>query len=682
MYNIDYIINELSYRVTTGKPDFTDHSHLQILVEILEEQRWPETSIVSAIRNILLLAEAGPKQPSTPSNLVKIYLQQGEKAPEGRKAKKGPRGGMYFLGSPREKQSRGSGDKTKKVDKSVSKQTQQPITKKEPARQKQVAPKKQPPVVEPPKVDKKGKYIPSEQDRQVVSKTLKTTSTKTGMLSNPADVKVMSQFEDDVDKLMDTRSKELAKAIVDKYKLSVNRNTELGNSSKLYIGAIDKKYRKIFSGPTGNAASTIIAQVLKDTGAMGERGGYTKKSMTPNNILSDKETMKLEKTADGIKLGPHIIKHAKKYDYKSLKERYVKEVGLSPQQASKTVKQIKKAADRYNFYLDNINSVFGQGDVSVLQVCPECDITTQQGREQTKQATIKKIVDKMKTLSAGTESKEVKDIINDFNSLGSISESKEYQKKLNDIIFKFSQADETKATSADITEMVDYLRLLNEGKMVYLPADSNFALGDIFTLPSKQPTIDDLLKHKGDASSLFTSFEDRSVKKGTGGASASKGKILLTKYKHKDTQKDLLSIIDNYGGLMNKKDYKSSDKLISTLSKKYSKALKSDKDFVSKEKNKKAWFKRNGSKLHDVKAWDRFYTLGYMLSAINRSDIEFQALQNSKYNVTKKGVTHELSDGLNTIAEWEFEISMRNQQGKPLNQYGSRFYHVDYKNKD
>lgn len=42
---------------------------------------------------------------------VKIYLNKGEKPPKGKKAIKGPKGGMYFMGSPEEKKAKENGKK-------------------------------------------------------------------------------------------------------------------------------------------------------------------------------------------------------------------------------------------------------------------------------------------------------------------------------------------------------------------------------------------------------------------------------------------------------------------------------------------------------------------------------------------------------------------------------------------
>jgi len=208
--NFDKIVTELSYRVSTGLPDFKNEEHLEILIDILKEHRWKDDKIVNLVKNIILLSEA-------------------ESIP----------------------------NKTEPKDNETATPEKEPI-----------------------QTDKSGNYVPSEKDRQIVAKTLELTSTKTSMLSSPEDVELMDNFENDVDQLLNSRSKDLAYALIKKYKLKINKEVELGNPSKLYIGAIDSKYRKIFSGTTGNLASTIVAQILKDTGAIGKKVGFTKKSMT------------------------------------------------------------------------------------------------------------------------------------------------------------------------------------------------------------------------------------------------------------------------------------------------------------------------------------------------------------------------------------------------------------------
>ena len=676
--DFDVIANELAYRV--GKPNLKNEEHLGVLVEILKEAGWSNAAITYFVRNVIIIAEANSIPDPKQSRKVKIYISPGEKPPKGRKLLKGPQGGTYFLGTPQEKSGRDNKKSTGKqntpTDKSKVAPKQQTVaTKPDDAKPLSTTQTKQP--VEKPEVkfDKSGKYIPSEQDKQVVNKSMQTTSTKAGMLTSDEDKKILSQFSDDVDKLLNTRDPKLASDMVLKYKLSVNKDPKVGEPSKLYIGSISRENRKIFSTNTGNTASTIVAKILQDAGALGERGGYTKKSMTANKIFTTEATLKIQKDKDGkVKLGNQLIPRAKNYDYANVESILVKN-GFSADKAKKTTDFIRKWVNKHNFTLDHIDEIVGGNELKVLQICDKCDVSTSEGLENTKKATVNKVIEKMKLLSGNSIDKNTQQIIDDFDSLKSITDNKKYQEKLNDILHKFSTNKNTTETSADITEVIDFLRVLNRGVAAYLPSASNFALGDILTAPLKQPTISDIIKNKDNLGTIFVSLDDRSVKKGTGGASASKGKIQLTKFKNKDTQKDLLRISDNYDELINKNDVKSADKLISELEKKYSSILQNDPDYINRIKTKDTWIKANSKKLHNTEIWDRYYKLGYIMQSIYNNDIDFQAFQNSKYDVKKNSVEHDLSDGIHNVAKLGFEPSMIGPTGKPNNPYPTRFHH-------
>jgi len=61
------------------------------------------------------------KQLLTEDKKVKIYVQKGKKPPKGKSLKKGPRGGSYFVGSPKEKQTYEKGGSKKPASKPASK---------------------------------------------------------------------------------------------------------------------------------------------------------------------------------------------------------------------------------------------------------------------------------------------------------------------------------------------------------------------------------------------------------------------------------------------------------------------------------------------------------------------------------------------------------------------------------
>jgi len=78
------ILNELSYRVSSGIPDLTNEQHLMKLWDILKEHKWPVDARVELLKN---LNEA----------IGKVYTKKG-KQPKGAKLMTGPRGGLYYYG--------------------------------------------------------------------------------------------------------------------------------------------------------------------------------------------------------------------------------------------------------------------------------------------------------------------------------------------------------------------------------------------------------------------------------------------------------------------------------------------------------------------------------------------------------------------------------------------------------
>ena len=84
--NFKKILNELSYRVSTGIPDLTNEQHLMKLWDILKEHNWNVDARVELLKNLQ-------------EKIGKVYVQKG-KGPSGVKLQVGPRGGKYYMGNP------------------------------------------------------------------------------------------------------------------------------------------------------------------------------------------------------------------------------------------------------------------------------------------------------------------------------------------------------------------------------------------------------------------------------------------------------------------------------------------------------------------------------------------------------------------------------------------------------
>lgn len=639
---IDEILLEWSYKLDSGLPEVKNPKHLGVLANILRnEYKWDTISIKEFIRNILIIGED------------KVYVQKGKKAPKGAKLKKGERGGIYYMGDKKT----GIPDNTpntKQQTKSTTKVKKEPVDNKKEKIQ-----------------SNNDNYEITDNDIKSINGSLQNAINKTSGNAQ----KVYNNFSKDVMTFLKNPTSKIGNELVQKYNISINKDVDYGEPSKLYIGAAGKENKayRAFSG-AGNKQSTIISNKLKGVGSLKQKGGFTKKTMTPNRIFTEKNTINIKKSAKGAQIGNHLLPYAKNYDYNNVKNLFIKK-GLSKEDADSKIKELKTRVDRHNFIIDNIESIVGGNTLDVLKICDKCNVDSPNGIELTKQAVIQKTINKMKELGTDISVGSNK-IIKMFGELNKVKDKKQYNNQLNEILYTFSKSNDTKATSADVTEIIDYLRILNNGAPAYLPEASNFALGDILRLPTKQPTIKEIMD-ADDISSIFVSLEDRSVKKDAGGASESGGKIKLTKFNNPDTQNDLLKIVDNYKQLIHSNDIKSSDKLISYLEKKYSSVLSSDKKYVSKIKSKDEWIKRNSKKLHDTNIWDRYYKLGYMLTAIHNSDISFQGYQNSRYSVKSKFVEHDITDGVNRVAFLEFDPTQISDAGKPNNPYPTRFHHVD-----
>lgn len=655
---INKIAGEWVYRV--GQPDIKMKSHLIELINILKEYNWPEKAITQFITNILL----------TESELIKVYLKKGENAPKNKKIKIGPRGGKYFLATKGEKE---DFEKNKNINR--SKNIEQP-KKDEDEKQEPTEKHNTEKSID---VDSHGNYIPSEEDKKIVYKSLKNMSPKIGMLASDEDKKILQNFETDIEKLINTRDQNLAKEIVNKYKLSTNKDPEIGKNTKLYIGAISHRDRKIFSGGTGNLASSVVAKILTDLGALGPKKAiFTKKSLTPNKIFKKEKTIKLKESSSGhIEIGNHKIYKAKNYNYDTLKQLLITKKNVDVNEADNIVNYIKSWVNRHNYIIDNIKSIIKDTEINVLSVCDECDMTTDDGINKTKTMALQQIMDLLKEKNKTHKDPDLNRIINKFSDILETKDRKEFEEKLKDIVVDISSNEKTTESSADIIEVIDYIRVLNSGNAAILPAQDNFPLGDLIVLPKRQPTIEDILNNNNNLDSIFVSLDNRSVKKGVGGASASKDKIQLTKFKNDKVKDDLMKIVNNYSALIHEKNVKEADNIISYLENKYKYILDSDESYKKSIGDKKRWIEVNSNKLHDVQVWDRYYKLGYMLQSIYNNTVDFQAFKNSKYIVSKNSVRYELTDGINKLALLQFTPSNINNDGKPNNTYPTRFIHLE-----
>ncbi|GJQ43812.1 MAG: hypothetical protein JETCAE03_33100 [Ignavibacteriaceae bacterium] len=56
--DFDEILESVCEKIEDGRPDFSNQSHISILIEVLKESNWPESAIKVLVRNLLLQNES------------------------------------------------------------------------------------------------------------------------------------------------------------------------------------------------------------------------------------------------------------------------------------------------------------------------------------------------------------------------------------------------------------------------------------------------------------------------------------------------------------------------------------------------------------------------------------------------------------------------------------------------
>ena len=249
--NFTKILNELSYRVSSGIPDLTNEQHLIKLWDILKEHNWNIDARVELIKNLQ-------------ERIGKVYVQKG-KGPSGVRLQVGPRGGKYYIGNP---------------------ETGEPA-KEQPTDDKKTSDKK---------VGKELKYFNKEFDER--SKFL---SPEQRELTKKALEKIGVLYDENA---TSEQQKEAAQFLVDKMKFSANEMPSTGKR-KAYLNVLGGN-RKIITGGGTTSSEDLVKKVeslvdLKTFDAKSVKQGFTtsaKPDLGNENIVKPNQDENLKKFFD------------------------------------------------------------------------------------------------------------------------------------------------------------------------------------------------------------------------------------------------------------------------------------------------------------------------------------------------------------------------------------------------
>ena len=489
----------------------------------------------------------------------------------------------------------------------------------------------------------------------------------------------------------DDKKKELFGELVEDEIIKKNQS-----GSKFYVDtAKTGLYRKVLGDKSSPAS---IVNVAKDYGLDNidkeSANRIGKKQMTGAKLFGDKKSQTKvgvsEKgvSFDGVDYNKQEIPSTEKLEkiYGSKKE----------------AEKAEAALNKYNAIVGQAQKAFkDQGEMETLSAFPDTPPITPENRTKLKDGTADIIADGFKKQFGDKKpTKAQEKIMNDFKSLKDIKDPKEYDEKLMSATGAMMLDPYMKTGAADVVEMVSYMRELNKGNNVYMPAASNYPLGDIISIsPEKidyeKDSPEEIQKK---IQLIMAGVEARSIKKGAGGASASGEKTQLSEYKEftnskgqkippKETKDDLAKMSDKtkmYSGIFDgtAEDTENTANEIKDLAKKYDFDL-DDPDYI-KRRDKSvasaiAYVKKKDPDIDedDLKAkYEAYYNLGNVYANTYNETVKSQLFTNEVWGVDKKTgkATVNTTDGINSIAKLKFEFNIGfTKTGRPSNPVPTRF---------
>ena len=591
----------------------------------------------------------------------------------------------------------------------------------------------------------------------------------------------IAKVQEKVENIKDQDKKDAAKESLDllekygnskTYKEKIEVLKEMKESGLIQRNNRGSKTKKIyFSGDTGlfykefgqNSAlhreiAILDEKRFEETGEglleTKERSkAYGKKAMAPNKVITNEPrkvpVSKNTKTGTvtignnpGTTMKPMPDTDDPKVEAK-LREVYTVDGEFNEEEYNRA----KIAIKRHNRLVEEVEKVIaaGGGELECVDPLPGTDPSTETGRHDIMNATANAIADKFYKLSGKGKnlSKSQQLILDKFNALKRPPlDQKEYEEKLLDLADDIQNDVDLSAGYADLVETLSYMRHLNRGSVAFLPSAGNFPLGDVLTFPNNESQPDwekdsaSELANKMKAVSL--SVDNRSIKKGTGGASSTHTKVSLTemvdmivndkRIKAKEVKSDQLWLSDKgydeiFGVKGNKNAVPPIKKHVSTISevqaahdkvaaqaKKYGVDITSDKHKAEREKRvlsslgkviemkieagelPKDWKPPPPpplpkppklSEYHFMKAkHEAYYDLGKVQADVHNRQLEIGATQlysNEVWKTDKNGRTATSeTNGIDCLAFIKFEFGAGwLRSGNPNNKVPSRFNNKD-----
>ena len=477
----------------------------------------------------------------------------------------------------------------------------------------------------------------------------------------------------------------------------IARNSVTAKATKMYLNTSATGLPRKLLVPSSGSPSEIT-NLMKEIGLENfspEGGKVGRKEMTAAKIFGEEKVVnvKTEVLEDGIQIGGGKIQKTKIPSDDELLKIYG-----SKEEADLA----KKFLERRNKIIDSAMGSFKSGEMSIIEPVPNTPPSSPENRDKLKNATADSIVEGFEEQfkkTGNTPSKSQTKILNDFKNLKDIKDTEEYDKELHRLTEEMFADPFFDSATADVAEMVTYMSELNKGNEVYMPAQSNYPLGDIISISPEKIDFekDSPEEIQRKMQLIYNGVEARSIKKGAGGASASGVKTDQSSFNEVTNKKgekispdeiknDLSDLSDKdkvYNELMFG-DVDKAAKRIEEIAEKYDFDL-NDEDFKKRRdqsvnsavENILSKPKCEGSDRENLKKkLESYFNQGEMYASVYNENVNEQLFVNEQYKYTKtKGLDVNRTDGVNKLARLNFAFSAGSWScdGRPSNPIPTRF---------
>lgn len=432
----------------------------------------------------------------------------------------------------------------------------------------------------------------------------------------------------------------------------------------------------------------VLGADAKPSGNDGPSGEnqFKKKEISPASVYTDengntrKLGVKISKTKNGFKIGDTEVKRIPEIKHEKIVSALVSS-GVPKDEAILQADIISLATRKHNAIVDKIESVFGSGEelssLDMVDVLPGTSPDTTDGRSKLQQAAISGLREKLSSKAGGHP------LIAELEHLETLK-GEEFDSKAADIIHQMWDDPAFKPAVADLVEVISYAKALAHDKVAYLPEAKNFELGDVIALSSETgniKTVSDLL---GKAQLIITSVENRSVKKGAGGASGSRKKIELSEFDPEEVKADLTKLEEQFKEIYYG-DTKTARENVFEIAKKYG----HDPDEILNDPKNKTSIDNAIKKIMENypdsdeaemrHKLETYMVLGRTLVGVYNNHVTVQMFSNEQYVNKNDGANIDVADGVSRIAllRFSFNTGTFGRTGAPGNPTATKFHHVD-----